>query len=97
MWRFLPRPGIDSQLSHEADEFEGTVQGVGNTSIVVDGKTMMINGDTEIKGTLAVGDKVEIEAVRQNDGSLLATAVEVEGSTDAIGLDDDEVHTDADD
>ncbi len=56
----------------------------GTTSIFIDGQEIIINDATEIEGIPEIGAIVEIEAVAQPDGSLIAVEIEVED------VDDDE-------
>jgi len=62
----------------EEFEIEGTIESLTDTGIVVDGQEIIIDETTEIEGTLEVGAIVEVEALVQDDGSLLALEVEVE-------------------
>lgn len=79
-------------------EFEGKVDSVGASSLVVAGRTVLVDASTRLVGhedtpiTLAdfqPGDLVEVEGTAQADGSVLAKKVELE--------DDDEGDHDGDD
>jgi hypothetical protein len=61
-------------------EFRGVVEAVGDFWII-DGKTVAITVQTEIKDGVGLGDLVKVEAVRAEDGSL--TAIEIERAEDA--------------
>jgi hypothetical protein len=86
----------DEDTDDEDFDIEGTIDSLSdNTSIVVDGQTFLINGDTEIEGTLSANATVEVEYVVQNDGSYLAVEIEVEDDDEAE-LDDEESNDDED-
>jgi hypothetical protein len=51
--------------------------------VMVNGVQVMLGPDSEIKGTLTAGGDVKVEAVRQPDGSFLATEVKAEGEDKA--------------
>ena len=72
-------------------EFKARVDSVGSTSLVVGGRTVLVNDSTRILDRsnmplplsgLAVGDFVEVEAFTQADGSLLAKKVKLEDEDD---------------
>ena len=71
-------------------EIEGTVGAVGASSVTVSGHVLLVNADTKIKrddrtialADLKMGDKVEVDAVTEADGSLLATRIKVEDNDD---------------
>jgi hypothetical protein len=73
----------DMDSENSSTELKGTITGLTSTSVVVGGKTFVINGDTEIEGNLVVGASVEVEAVTQSNGSLLAVEIEVEDGHDS--------------
>ena len=68
----------NGDIGDEEFEIEGTIESLTDTGIVVDGQEIIIDETTEIEGILAVGTMVEVEALVQDDGSLLALEVEVE-------------------
>lgn len=57
-------------------EFKGTIDSISETEVVVDGQTVFLNGAV-IDGTLEVGVYVEVRAIQQEDGTLLALEIEV--------------------
>jgi hypothetical protein len=63
-------------------ELEGVADNVTSTSVVVHGKTVTVDGNTTVKGTLVDGVKVEVKAIVQDDGSLLAVKIEAEAEAD---------------
>lgn len=67
----------------QASELKGTAENLTATSIIINGQTIIINANTKIEGTLSAGAKVEVEAVRQANGSLLALEIEVENDEDS--------------
>ena len=80
-------------------EIEGTVQAVGASSVTVSGQVIAVNADTKIKrgdhtialSDLKMGDKVEVDAIIQADGSLLATKIKVEDDEDDDNQGENEV------
>jgi len=60
----------------------GTIQSMSenNTSMVINGQTVLINQDTKIEGQLAANATVEVKVVKQQDGSLLATRIEIKNN-----------------
>ncbi len=74
--------GEDTEGENDPDDetihLEGTIQIVTAISIVIDGKTILINADTEIDGELTIGAAAEVDAVVQADGSLLALEIDVD-------------------
>jgi hypothetical protein len=57
-------------------EFTGTVQALGGTW-TIDGRTVTITPQTEVKGAIKVGDHVEIHALVNADGTLSAREIEL--------------------
>ncbi len=53
----------------------------------IDGKQVAVNAGTEIKGTIQVGDMVNVEAVKASDGSLTAERIQLETSDTQNGQD----------
>ncbi len=73
-------------------EFHGTIEAMDTERyppawIVVHGREVLIDDLTRIEGVLVVGAHVEVRGFLQNDGSVLATRIEVEDDDD----DEDEV------
>lgn len=66
------------------DEIEGIIQSIGaNNSIVINGHTILMDEHTRIDdGHLVVNARAEVEVVKQQDGSLLATEIEIEDNDD---------------
>jgi len=60
-------------------EFEGNVEAVSSDDLVVSGKTVRINDETEIKGDLVTGALVKVHALVAADGSLTAREIELNG------------------
>lgn len=59
-------------------EFEGVVQSISGSVWVVDGRTLRVDGGTEIKDNPQVGDTVKVVAFQQPDGSWWAEKIERE-------------------
>ena len=76
----------DANPPNEGDqvEFRGTVQSKGSTW-TISGRTVAVDASTEIEGSPAVGDTVDVEAVRRSDGTLLARKIQKEEADDDGG------------
>ena len=63
----------------EEVEIEGTIEDfVEGQWLRVAGQKVLIDGDTEIEGTLGIGLSCEVEAIPQEDGTLLAINIKAE-------------------
>lgn len=60
------------------NEISGAVTSYSSGTLVVDGKTIIVNNSARIEGEVRVGASVEVEAQTQPDGTLLAVRIEVE-------------------
>ena len=81
-------------------EFRGLIESKGEGSWVVSGISVAVDGQTELKGALEVGDLVKVEALTQADGSLLALEIYGEGAdldNDMNDDSDDDMNDDSDD
>ena len=73
----------DMNHDDDDDEIEGTIASIGTDNIVIAGHTIYMDEHTRIEdGHLAVGVKAEVEVVKQQDGKLLATEIEIEDDED---------------
>ncbi len=63
-------------------EFKGIIESISGGVYVIGGRTVHTDASTEIKGMLAVGDMVEVEAFLKTDGSYLAHEIEKEDDFD---------------
>jgi hypothetical protein len=70
--------GDDNDEESEKIEFEGVVQSISGSEWVVDGRTIRVDGETEVKGDPGVGDTVKVVAFLQSDGSWWAEKIEPE-------------------
>jgi len=96
-----PTPTATAVPTPEA-EIKGAIESVGDGTFVVGGVTVVVTADTrfdEFDGQLlAAGQRVEVHGVLQNDGSVLATRVELEDDDDAdADVDDDDGDDEGDD
>ena len=79
---------VEDDDNHEAKdaevEFGGVVKAVDGNAVTVQvswgSATVLIGPTTEVDGTLTPGVTVEVEANAQNDGSYLATKIEVKSA-----------------
>jgi hypothetical protein len=74
-------------------EFSGTVQAINSGSWMIGDRTVLVSTLSEIKGTLAVGDQVKVEAFMNADGSLTAREIHKAEAT----LDDNSGSSSSDD
>jgi len=58
-------------------EFKGTIEAIAGNAVTIDGQTVLVTAQTEIEGSISVGDFVEVHAWAQ-DGSLWAREIERE-------------------
>ena len=72
----------NSDNASDDNEITGPIQSLSNnnTSMVINDQTVLINQATKIKGQLAVNARAEVEVVQQQDGSLLATKIEIKNN-----------------
>jgi len=70
-------------------EFIGNVEAVSSEQLVVNGKTVNLSDQTEIKGDITTGALVKVHALVAADGSLIAQEIELAGSNSQPGGDDE--------
>ncbi len=58
-------------------DFEGVVNAQSPDTWNIDGIAVTVNGNTEIRGSISVGQRVKVKASRQADGRLIATRIEL--------------------
>ena len=80
----LPRPTATPQPTATSEpvevEFTGGVQAIEATTWNIDGTTIGVNANTEIRGSINVGQRVKVKALRQGNGQLIAVRIEpIEG------------------
>jgi type VI secretion system secreted protein VgrG len=68
----------DGDEESEKIEFEGVVQSIAGSQWVVDGQTIRVDGQTEVKDDPGVGDTVKVVAFLQPDGTWWAEKIELE-------------------
>ena len=80
-------------------EFLGLIESMEEGNWVISGITVFVDALTEIYGDLEIGDLVKVEALTQEDGTLLAIEIYGEDFLDGEDLDDsdDEMDDDSDD
>lgn len=81
-----PESGEDG----EDFKFSGIVESIGEGSWTIGGMTFSVTGATEFDSHILVGDMVQVELVRNADGSL--TAKEIEEDNDGLSFDDDDLN-----
>ncbi len=63
-------------------EFNGVIEAISGDMITVNGKSVQINRETEIKGDITIGAEVKIHARVAEDGSLTATEIKPASGAD---------------
>jgi hypothetical protein len=56
--------------------FNGAIDSIGPQAWMISGQAVAIDSATEVRGTFAIGDLVQVRAVRNADGSLSARQIE---------------------
>ena len=74
-----PEPGELQGVKGTKVEMEGPIESIGDDWLVIRGQTVIVTDETEEVGTLVQGAVVTVEALRQDDGSLIAVEVIVAG------------------
>ena len=73
-----PKPTEGEDEEPEKLDFKGVVESIGGSHWVIGGRTIEVDGSTEIKDNPGVGDTVKVVALRQADGSWLAEKIELD-------------------
>ncbi len=63
-------------------EFLGIVEAIGDTSWTISGRVVVVNASTQILRNPGLGDTVEVEALRADDGTLTARKIQREDAGD---------------
>jgi hypothetical protein len=72
----------NDDCSEDDEAIKGTIASIGTDNIVIAGHTIYMDDHTRIEdGHLTVGARAEVE-VKQQDGKLLATEIEIEDDDD---------------
>jgi hypothetical protein len=66
-------------------EFAGVVESMGAGAWQISGQAIAVNSATEIRDNPQVGQTVEVRAVRQANGTLLATRIRLQDSSGSTG------------
>ena len=74
-----PKPNELQAVKGTRVELEGPIESISDGRLVVRGQTVIVTDETELVGTLVQGAVVTVEALRQDDGSLIAVEVIVAG------------------
>lgn len=72
-------PGATDEGDDEI-EFTGVVESIGATSWLIGGQVVQVTASTEIRDNPQVGQLVEVRAIRDADGALIALRIEPESS-----------------
>ena len=84
-----PWPAVETLAPGEEIEFFGSAKNIAADSWTVGDRIVQVTSDTEIKGSILVGDPVKVHAVVQPDGSLTAREIEPATQDDLASGDDD--------
>jgi hypothetical protein len=87
--------GGSGDMNGSESKITGVVEAYSSSSLTVNGQIINLTSDTEIEGTITVGVTVEVEAIQEADGSLIATQVEVKSETSDQNQSDTEIETDS--
>ena len=60
----------------QEQRWEGTLEAINGSTWVIAGQSVTVSGATEIRDTPQIGDPVEVRALPQPDGTLLAVRIE---------------------
>lgn len=66
-------------------ELEGQVQGMGPTTWMVDGNTILVTTQTEYSGSMNIGDTIRVRGKVMADGSLVASRIELRSGSGGDG------------
>jgi hypothetical protein len=82
-----PQPTAIPQPTATAEpvevEFTGGVQVIEAAAWNIDGTAISVNANTEIRGSISVGQRVKVKALRQGNGQLIAVRIEpIDGGGD---------------
>jgi hypothetical protein len=80
-------------------EYYGVIEEKTDSGWLIGGYQVQIGPDTELKGALEIGTRVKVEALTQEDGSLLAVEIYLDLDEDMMddSSDDDEMDDSSDD
>lgn len=70
-----PDEAHDGSDAESEFDFTGVVQAIADDTWTVDGQELAITTDTEIKGTLSIGDMAKVHAFADPDGALVASEI----------------------
>jgi len=73
-----PEPTRTPGEEGETIEWKGVLQAISGSTWIIDGRAVQVTGDTEIREDPHVGDRVEVRARRQSDGTLIAVRIKRE-------------------
>jgi predicted RNA-binding protein with RPS1 domain len=58
-------------------EFTGVIDAMGDPQWSIDGTAVTVNAQTELRGNLSVGRRVNVKALRMSNGQLVALSIEL--------------------
>lgn len=73
------------ETDDQSFDFSGFVDGISDASWTINGQMIIVTADTEIRGTIAVGDWVVVKAVLDANGGLKALLIHLPGYDGAPG------------
>jgi hypothetical protein len=85
-----PRPTARPQPTATAEpvevEFTGSVQAMDGSSWNIDGTAISVTANTDLRGSINLGQRVKVKALRLGNGQLIATRIEpIDGSGSGDG------------
>jgi hypothetical protein len=73
-----PTPTPEDHDEGEIVKWKGILQAIAGSTWIIDGRAVQVTGNTKIHGDPRIGDRVEVKARRQPDGTLVALEIERE-------------------
>ncbi len=92
-----PAPSSNGEDFDQKQRFEGQLESMSASAIIVDGQIILIDRETEIEGVLTPGSFVRVEASQTADGSWIALEIKVDGDEGEDDGSDSEVEEPSDD
>jgi hypothetical protein len=78
----VPTPEEEEDQLSRQERFEGPIENMSASALLVNGRTFFLTGETEIEGVLAPGVVVRVEAGQAADGTWHALEIKVRDSED---------------
>ncbi|MGQ0601571.1 MAG: DUF5666 domain-containing protein [Anaerolineales bacterium] len=83
----LPANATPTPIIGNEVEFSGTLTAINGNAYIVNGITVLITANTEVKDALQIGDFVKVHGTAQADGTLIAREIEKDDDNNGEGDD----------